>query len=300
MQAKLERKGFTLVELLVVIGILGILGGVMLSVFGGSTESARSAKCLANMRNLATACQSYGMSVGCYPLAASMEYSTLDESQGIRNVKEIFHERAGWISWASQGAYGGRPTSSVANSGWFTSAYEANEDVATHCLTNGVLWRYVAANEEVYLCPSHVKAAQRKGKKAHWSYAMNAYFGGDVAMKGETMEDYGIGYGGLKRADRILLFAELPFYEGIDDSLKASDPVLQYKGLAGYGGSTDTLAFNHMMGKQRCAHVVFADGHIDRLMLPRSGEVNSEELLEWLCEGKDIGFSGSKYEKLND
>ena len=67
------KKGFTLVELLVVIGILGILSAVLIGSFAGGTESARAVKCLTNMRNLATACQTYGMSYGFYPLAGSIE-----------------------------------------------------------------------------------------------------------------------------------------------------------------------------------------------------------------------------------
>ena len=55
------KKGFTLVEMLVVIGIIGILVGVLVASFSGGTESARNAQCLTNMKNLAGACQSHGM-----------------------------------------------------------------------------------------------------------------------------------------------------------------------------------------------------------------------------------------------
>ena len=302
MKRILLKKGFTLVELLVVIAIIGILAGVLMGTFGGANESARSAKCLSNMRSLATACQSYGMANGIYPLAASMEYSVLDESRGIRNVREIYKERAGWISWASEGKYSGQTTSSMANSGWFKSAYESDKDVAMHCLTNGAIWKYASANAALYVCPAHAKAAKAAKKTSpNWSYAMNAYFGGDTVMTCKTMDESSglVGYGNLNRADRRLLFAELPFTDGIDDSLRASDPVLQYKGLSGAGGTTDTLHFNHTMGKKRCAHVVFADGHIDRLIMPSDGG-NEDELLAWLCQGKDISFNGSRYEELTD
>ena len=50
-----DRKAFTLVELLIVVGIIGILGGVMLATFSGSTESAMATKCLNNMRSLCNA-----------------------------------------------------------------------------------------------------------------------------------------------------------------------------------------------------------------------------------------------------
>ena len=52
-QKAMPRSGFTLVELLVVVAIIGILAGVLLASFSGGTEAARAAKCLSNMRNLA-------------------------------------------------------------------------------------------------------------------------------------------------------------------------------------------------------------------------------------------------------
>ena len=45
-----------------------------------------------------------------------------------------------------------------------------------YCLTNGVIWKYVGGNSDVYVCPSHTKAMG----KVWWSYEMNGYFGGDV------------------------------------------------------------------------------------------------------------------------
>ena len=39
------RRGFTLVEMLVVIGIIATLAGVLMGVMSGGTDSARAAKC---------------------------------------------------------------------------------------------------------------------------------------------------------------------------------------------------------------------------------------------------------------
>ncbi len=309
------KKAFTLVEMLVVIGILGILIAVLLGALSGTTESARAAKCLANMRNLASACQSYGMANQYLPLAASLQSYSLDESQGIGNSKRVYFERRGWISWYSDGAYASKPTSSVASGSWFTSAYADNDgqrdDEGLYCLTNGVLWKYVAQNFDVYICPSHKKVAQKFNKVPRWSYAMNASFGGDVAKKGKTFDEhyYGTLYSSLNRADRRLLFAELKFLadEGkmaeLDETENGADSIFQYRGLSDLGGSADKLAFNHFIGNKRCAHVVFADGHVERLIQPKSdenGSNNTEELAEWLCKGLDVTFDGSKYDKLEN
>ena len=302
------KRAFTLVELLIVIGIIGILSGVLLVSVGGTTESARGAKCMANMRNLAAACQNYGMNTHYFPLAAAVEYASLDESGGIRNVKMRYTDynpinsacgRA-WVTWYSNGAYDSKPASSVASESFHQSPYTAmgaNGDAQIYCITNGALWKYVNGNRDTFICPSHVKAAQAKNKKAWWSYEMNGYFGGDVAKEGvNKSESYaGIGFSGLKLADRRILFAELPF-DKIDEAPYA-DTAIQYKSLK--AGQDQGITFNHSSGKRKCAHVVYADGHVDKLLAPR-GELDDTELMDWLCRGLDISFSGSTYEKLED
>ena len=300
-------QGFSLVELLVVIGIIAVLSGVLLGTFGGSSESAASARCLANMKNLATACQTYGMEHGHYPLAGSIEYFTLDASRGRRNADLTYNEIPGWISWYSNNGYPSKSHRDNPSIG-MCSTDELQSDYA---LTNGALWKYVSGNRETYVCPAHAK---KMANPPHWSYLMNGYFGWNATGKTKAQGSGYIYYGKLNNADKILLFSEVPF-TGLGSSFpdgsgsgEDSDSVLQFatvsdggsKGQNGKSGN-EFIGFNHRSGKRYVGHVVFADGHAEKLVAPKAGMSDEElkNLTSWLCQGIDISFNGKKYDRLD-
>ena len=315
------KKAFSLVELLVVIALIGILAAVLIGTFSGSSDSARAARCLSNMRNLAAACQSYGVESSVYPPAGSFECVRIYEYHA--HARREYSESKGWISWNSQNAYakddrGHGPQSHMASAAWNISAYSTDEEARRFSLTNGVLWKYVSGNHGVYLCPSHVKEAKKfSSTPPNWSYVMNAYFKWDHTKGKRAMpiDTDGIHryYGKVPRADRRLLFAELQFVDGdklsppmkgltrvVEDSGERCDSVLQYEGCLGCG-SPESIGFNHQSGKRNFyAHVCFADGHVEKLVYPKNGlsETEQTKLTKWLCEGIDVSFDGKRYDNM--
>ena len=316
------RKAFTLIEMIVVVGIIGILAGIMLTSFGGGTESARAAKCLSNMRSLAQGAAAFSMKSesGLLPYAGSFAGHEED------NYEIYYPECRGWISWLSMhNEYNPKPKQPIQCAN--ISACCDVETKAYFAITNGALWKYVGRNFSVYVCPEHERLAKKLTKrsdvKIRYSYAMNAYFNFDV-KPGSFLDQKSRSMTSI-RADRTLLFAELPFgvagssydtansgasgdkaYSAADDTV-ALDCVLQCKASNNgkdynkhWSGESEAIAFNHKSGKKWCAHVVFADGHTEKLLLPSSGGMSAEVLTALLCSGVAVSFNGAGYSMPDD
>ena len=307
------KKGFTLIEMLVVIGIIGILAGALMGNYSGIIERVRATKCQSNLRNLAQAVGTYAV-CGQYPYAESAQY--IKTVGGTDNGGVEVREFKGWISWLSQGTrfpIKGSAASSI------THCSFANSDTKqlTYAITNGALWPAVGKNRECYLCPVHVECCRKKGVlNPGWSYQMNAYFGFE-RKKGQaeaTEFDY-IESGSLTRADRTLLFAEIQALESNSKQARkahvslpsvnltggngeeAMGSCLKYKSLTGDSGN-GSIGFNHLSSGKLIGHVAFADGHVESLQAPKDG--NTRDLTDWLCQGMDVVFKQGKYDKIND
>jgi prepilin-type N-terminal cleavage/methylation domain-containing protein/prepilin-type processing-associated H-X9-DG protein len=71
-------RGFSLIEILVVIAIIAVLAGLGLSFLGRTAESGRRAADLANLRQLATACQAFAAENGRFPGAPGANVKVWD------------------------------------------------------------------------------------------------------------------------------------------------------------------------------------------------------------------------------
>ena len=243
------KKGFTLVEMMIVIGIIGALAAVLISQAGGITEQARATKCKSHMRNLAQGVQAFAVAHEHYPCAGSHE---VEAGLTLRRRNKEYYGVNGWIGWGegSVDKYVAPFNQSHNQKGW-NESYSNNLDNpdkgAQFAVTNGVIWSHIK-DLESYVCPVHRNMCKKNGFTPLWSYVMNAAFGYDSSRGsgssgdgsgGHDYDHYGIEFGGTPRPpDRMLLFAEMQFADiGFGDRMIdkrspgdwAADCTLQYR-----------------------------------------------------------------------
>ena len=301
------KSAFTLLEMLVVIGIIGVLMGVIISQFGGATESAKAAQCGTNMKNLVTAAQACALEQqdGFYPAAGSFCYERVDH----KSVKIKYPRRIAWIS-GSEGNGGGDSKLSFQPIPFNSSS---KEDIL-RALTNGVngsMWKAMKGNRTAYQCPVHSEAVRKAiGTPPGWSYVMNCEFGREGSSKtgdffGQTQTSISIG-GRSCNAEKVLMFAEL---QGADVNEPGCDPIQADSYIKASGRQADgmleydkgeSIGFNHKTTKRGYSgHVAFADGHVERLAYPKSGSgLSINDLTRKLCRGHEITFDGKGYADL--
>lgn len=89
-EKNLLEKGFTLVELLVVIVILGILAAVVVFAVGGSTTEAKSNACKSDAAAVATAIEAYRAKTGNPPTAWT-DLTATGANQFLRKAPKNFN-----------------------------------------------------------------------------------------------------------------------------------------------------------------------------------------------------------------
>jgi prepilin-type N-terminal cleavage/methylation domain-containing protein/prepilin-type processing-associated H-X9-DG protein len=218
-----SRSAFTLVELLVVIGIIALLISILLPAMNKAREQARITKCLSNLRSMNTGVQMY------------------------TNENKMFLPAVNW----GAGNLGGR-----VNAGWLyecplytgtTWAAPLTPDQAKQ----GALYMYIKTLE-VYRCPGHQEDTHVGNTDSVTSYLMNGAmnsYGRQISNKITS----------FKTEDSIFWEAdERPFNTGSPFNDGSSYP---HESFSQTGSQADKEGLKSRHGKW--ATISFIDGHAE-------------------------------------
>ena len=318
-----RHAGFTMVEVIVVMGIIAILAAVMMPLLRGSNDSAMTAQCRDNMRNLAQGVLSYAQSngeEGYFPSAGFYRWIWgVDINAGKDKKGElVYAPHVPWISnYGNFSDLKSRKTKVIM--GDVVSFTDSNEKKIRSVIEHGAIWNAVGTAYEVYRCPVHARNfKKKKGRLPGWSFMMNQEFGyrgdDDDGVRGLFGATFGSNItvsmekdgtrGSKKRTasrspDKVLLFAEVQGADVEDKkhgiSLKAlvsgsnreTDAVLEY--------ADEDMGFTHPLGKGRYGgNVAFADGHVDTITMP-TDKSYLKLITRYLCQGYDVPHDGRVY-----
>jgi prepilin-type N-terminal cleavage/methylation domain-containing protein/prepilin-type processing-associated H-X9-DG protein len=264
--------GFTLVELLVVIGIIALLISILLPALQKAREQANNVKCLSNLRTLGQAAQGYASeNKGFLPLCfvgglpATPPAGTI--SQETRNWYATF--------WHY------RLQSYMSKSKWDRNQWNTGDDIRKNM--SGIFW-CPSANKDL------VDWSMAQANKGGQVYSMNAWLGSQrepfkvgfqlarikqpasIILYGDSHETTTVDY--LRTVDGFA-FNVSGTISGNTVILNSSDPKDGYQSPPGGWvtptsainptGQAATPGFRHGSTKDKKANFVFVDGHADSL-----------------------------------
>lgn len=153
-----KETAFTLIEMLVVIGVIAALVLMLMPAFNRSREQARVVRCVSNLKNLHMAVTGRAADDGLLPASGSYWWQA--------SAGGWWHGR-GWVAWAT---WTGAPSDGPQATKPADGTYAWRGANGTACITNGSIYGYLRS-KDVFLCPTHYQ--NTKLKDAVRSYSMN-------------------------------------------------------------------------------------------------------------------------------
>lgn len=200
-----NRRGLSLIELLVVMAVLAILIGLLLPVLSTVRAAGVSARCQTNLRQMAIAAQAYSTTFDAFPPALRYER---EEGRLVQ------------IAWDWKSTLGG------------------------HLLGPGPLWSYLDNPGEVQQCPAYRGSANFAGDPFTGYNYNTTYIGGEspFAQVGWDVFRRGIAPHRCHRGDRCAMFGDGGYAGGANKFMRAPMNTVEHSLSTVYAGGQ---AFRH-------------------------------------------------------
>lgn len=230
------RTAFTLIELLVTLAVIATLVGIMLPSLAGARDTARTARCLSNQRQLITAWTMYAGT--WHDRAMPLAYWS---SRDIGTGQQVF-----W--WGTHGSSTSPPD-------------HARGFIAPHLDA-------ALRERSVFECPEQPWGTYRPqgpSRTITSTYGYNGYYLSPSKTPGWA---FSIGHrpwqrlSSIQRPSSLLVFADtlLPAARGLPSNTALLDPPMLFDGTAWSTNASPTTAFRHGKVAGRAA-AAMADGH---------------------------------------
>ena len=250
------RRGFSLLELLIVIGIVGMLAAIGTSYLTGAHESGLDALCRSRLRQLAVFAHDYVLMNDYYPWG-SINPATHDANyckkgmpaelwaypredpvlHGVKSWSEFstfcwdFRKKASEREWESGEMFGGQKVSSILG------------------------------------CPKCVMSGDNWDGNPMTGYNYNVCFLGYVEGD-RSVRKYPIARGKVKFPDKVVIFGDGGYSGGPNKFMRAPFQDKHYDNSQAALRKAGTQAFRHGKGKSRHCNMAFADGHVEAFYTP--------------------------------
>jgi len=251
----MSRRGFSLFELMLTIGLVGIVTAVLLPAIKGAYEAAVSAKCKTNLHLLAALCQNYAMNEGFFPWGM-VEPGQHDVTYWGDPALQLLYPREnpklhGVASWSEYSSFCWDFRRRVGQKGWSSGEMLGGMEAAS-----------------VFGCPKCAREATDNWDGNHITgYNYNVCYLGYVEND-SSQRKYPTAWSMVSHPDRVVVFGDGGYAGGPNKFMRAPIQDKQYDKSSASLRKAGTQAFRHGHGHTRHCNMAFADGHVEEFRQP--------------------------------